>query len=365
MNKLYGGMDLHSNNVCIVIINMLGQRVFKKRFPNDLELILDALEKFREEIFAVVVESTYNWYWLVDGLKDAGYDVRLANVSKIKGDTGQKHTNDFTDAYHLADLLRIDRLPEGYIYPKKDRPIRDLMRKRSMLVRSRTKFFLNMNSFSSRQLGYSMRVGDIRKLETTDLEDLFKEKHLVLSGQCNTVFINHFDHWINVLEKEILSSIKLKPEFQKLLTIIGVGDVLGLTIALETGYIKRFPDAGNYASYCRAVESKKISNNKKKGENNRKNGNVYLGWAFIEAANYCKRFCPEAMQFYNHKLRQTNKKVIALKSLACKLAKASYFIMRDQVDFDLDKIFPKTKSQKIRCGSKPAGEVGKTTHMNG
>ena len=90
MDKFFGGMDLHSNNVCIVIINMLGQRVFKKRFPNDLELILDSLEVFRKEIFAVVVKSTYNWYWLVDGLKGAGYEVRLANVAKIKGDYGQK-----------------------------------------------------------------------------------------------------------------------------------------------------------------------------------------------------------------------------------------------------------------------------------
>src|SRR4029077_14178540 len=98
---------------------------------------------------------------------------------------------------------------------------------------------------------------------------------------------------IGVLEKSILGKIKDTPTYKLLQTIPGVGSILGMTILLETGEIKRFAGAGNYSSYCRCVESKRVSNGKKKGENNRKNGNGYLGWAFIEASNVAVRRYPE------------------------------------------------------------------------
>jgi hypothetical protein len=96
--------------------------------------------------------------------------------------------------------------------------------------------------------------------------------------------------------------------------------------------------AGNYASYCRCVESKRISNGKKKGENNRKNGNNYLAWAFLEAANHAVNFYPPIKKYYQRKLNKTHR-VVALKTIAHKLARASYFIQRDKVDFDMQKAF--------------------------
>jgi len=132
--------------------------------------------------------------------------------------------------------------------------------------------------------------------------------------------------------------MKLVPEFQKLKTVTGIGDILGLTISLETGDIRRFPKFGNYASYCRCVESQRRSNERKKGENNRKNGNKYLDWAFIEAANYTKRYCPYARRFYQRKAAKT-KKVVAIKALSHKLARAAYYVIRDGVDYDPIKAF--------------------------
>ena len=107
---------------------------------------------------------------------------------------------------------------------------------------------------------------------------------------------------------------------------------------LETGDIRRFESAGNFVSYCRCVPSLKTSNGKKKGEGNRKNGNKYLAWAFVEAANFFKRHNSEAHRFYQKKAQKT-KQVVAIKALAHKLARASYFMMRDQVDFDPSKLF--------------------------
>jgi transposase len=124
------GIDLHSNNSYIAVIDTDNNRIFKKKVRNNLPEIIKLLAPFKQQIKGIVVESTYNWYWLVDGLMDNGFQLHLANPSAIKQYEGLKHCDDITDAFHLANLLRLDILPEGYIYPKQERPVRDLLRKR-------------------------------------------------------------------------------------------------------------------------------------------------------------------------------------------------------------------------------------------
>lgn len=99
------------------------------------------------------------------------------------------------------------------------------------------------------------------------------------------------------------------------------GIILGMTIVLESGEFSRFPHAGCYASYCRTVKSTRTSNGKKKGENNQRNGNPYLAWAFIEAAGFASRYYPEIQSWYDRKKKQRNN-IVAKKALACKLSKA-------------------------------------------
>ena len=132
--KVYGGIDLHSNNNVIVLLDEEDRVVYRERLANDLQLVLRGLEPYRDTIEGLVVESTYNWYWLVDGLMDAGYRVHLANTAAIVQYSGLKYADDDSDARWLATLLRLGVLPEGYIYPKTERPIRDLLGKRSQLV---------------------------------------------------------------------------------------------------------------------------------------------------------------------------------------------------------------------------------------
>jgi transposase len=165
----YAGIDLHSSNSYVAIINNDNRRVFKKKTKNDLRLVLQSLEPYREQIKGIVVESTYNWYWLVDGLMDNGYKVHLANPSAIKQYEGLKHSDDVTDAFHLANLLRLGILPEGYIYPKEERPVRDLLRKRMQLVRQRTAQILSFENLLSRNMGRRITVDEINKLDEEDV----------------------------------------------------------------------------------------------------------------------------------------------------------------------------------------------------
>jgi transposase len=157
-------------------------------------------------------------------------------------------------------------------------------------------------------------------------------------GKTNIESILFLTKQIREIENIVLKEVKLRPEYEKLLTVPGIGRILGLTIMLETGDINRFKKVGNYTSYCRCVKATKTSNSKSKGENNKKNGNKYLSWAYVEAANFIRRYCPEAKKWHQRKAARS-KQVVATKALSSKICKACYFIIKDQVDFDLKKIF--------------------------
>jgi transposase len=334
----YAGIDLHASNNYTAVIDDHDKRLYGKNQPNRLDVVLSALDPFKTELKGVVVESTFNWYWLVDGLMENGYKVHLANPSAIKQYEGLKHTDDKWDAFWLAHMLRLNILPEGYIYPKEERPVRDLLRRRLLFVKHRTSHILSLQSMITRNLGVRMACRGIKKLMEEDAESMFDSPYLVLAAKNNIATIQFLKKRIKVIEREIRPLIKIREEFKNLLTIPGIGDILGFTIMLEVGQLSRFPKVGDYSSYCRCVKSERLSNGKKKDKNNKKNGNKYLSWAYIEAANFIRRYCPKAQSFYQRKMAKAGG-IVATKALSNKVARASYYVMRDQVPFDEDKLF--------------------------
>jgi transposase len=336
--KLYGGMDLHSTNVVTQLIDEGDKVLYRKKQCCDLDQILKGLEPFKDNIEGIAVESTYNWYWLVDGLMAAGYRVHLVNTAAVKQYEGLKYTDDDSDAFWLAHLLRLGILPTGHIYPKESRGVRDLLRKRGQLVRQRTAHILSIENLYARNSGDRLSCNAIKCLTEEQIQQQFADPNVALAIDSNRILMNALDQQIKVLEQALLKQTKLNPRYRKLLTIDGVGEVLALTITLETGDIGRFAQVGNFTSYCRCVGSEKLSNGKKKGQGNSKNGNKYLAWAFVEAANFAIRFNEQAKRFYQRKAAKRNR-VVALKAVAHKLARASYYVMRDQVPFDSKKLF--------------------------
>jgi len=336
--ETYAGIDLHSSNNFVGVINDKDKILYGKRHANRLDDVLKALDPFKDSLKGVVVESTFNWYWLVDGLQEHGYRLHLANPSAIQQYEGLKHTDDPWDSFWLAHMQRLGILPEGYIYPKEHRAVRDLLRRRLLFVRHRTAHILSLQSMISRNLGFKMSNNEIKKMKSADIESLFDCSNLVFMANNNLAAIEFLKKIIKDIEKKVKSQVKMRKEFEMLLTIPGIGNILGLTIMLEVGDIARFIKVGDYSSYCRCVESKRLSNGKKKGENNKKNGNKYLAWAYVEAAQFARRYCVKAQSFYQSKEAKT-KPVVAIKALSNKLSKASYYIMRDQVAFDEDKLF--------------------------
>ena len=337
--KLYTGFDLHSSNSYLGIIDENGNRVFKKKLLNDQELIINTLRPFKDDIFGIAVESTYNWYWLADLLMAEGYKVHLANPSAIQKYSGLKYADDQHDAFWLAEMLRLGILPEGYIYPKEERPIRDLLRKRGHLVKLRTSLIISLQNIISRNNGFKIKVCDIKALQTDRVAQYLEDNEdLALAGKVSKDSIDFLTRQIKAIEAIVEKKVALREPYTKLLTIPGVGTILGLTIMLETGPLNRFDKVGNYVSYCRKVSSKWVSNEKAKGKGNKKSGNKYLAWAFSEAAEIARRYHPEPRAYYNRKMQKTNL-MTAHSALAHKIARAAYYVMRDQVAFNPKKLF--------------------------
>jgi transposase len=335
---MYGGIDLHSNNSVVAMIDENDHVVGQKRLPNDLTKIVSFLARWKDELAGVVVESTYNWYWLVDGLQDAGFHVHLANTAAIKQYDGLKHSGDETDAQHLAHLLRLGILPTGTILPREHRAVRDLARKRMQLVRSSTTHVLSVENIMARQLGGRMTSNQIKRLTVDAIDQLPLAADVGLAIKANVAVIATLQAQIDVLEKRLQERVKPRPEYGLLTSVPGIGQALATVILLETGPIDRFAGVGNYASYARCVDSVHTSNRKKKGEGNVKNGNKYLSWAFVEAANFARRFCAEAGRFHARKKAKTNN-VVATKALAHKLARACYHILKEGKPFDVTRCF--------------------------
>ena len=335
---LYCGIDLHSNNSYVAVIDETFKKVAEGRLPNDLAAMLGMLAPYQGELEGVVVESTWNWYWLVDGLKEAGYEVHLGNTWANQQYDGLKYADDRHDARWLARLLAMGILAEGHIYPKEERPLRDLLRRRSFLVKKRTSLLLAMGGAIACHTGGRVKTDDLRKLSTQDVEALVQDPRVALAISSQLEPVKAMDVQIRRLEKAVLAQARLRDEFRPLLTVWGVGNVLALTIMYEVGPISRFAKVGNFASYCRCVKSERWSNMKRKGRGNAKNGNPYLSWSFTEASHFAVRHHPVAQRYFQRKRTKTNG-IVANRALAHKLARASYYVMRDQVDFDPAKVF--------------------------
>jgi len=336
---LMAGIDLHSNNVMIGIVDQSGRRVKHQKLDCDLEQIDQWLRPLKPQLKSIAVESTYNWYWLVDGLRALSYPVVLANPAGIEQYSGIKHADDKNDAYFLAELQRLNILPTGYIYDPVLRPVRDLLRRRLSLVHQRTALMVSFKSLHVRTTGQTLSLSRLKTMTVKEAVALYEHPANQLIVKVQKEHIEQLSQSIERLEKAVLRSARELPYYERLNTLPGVGKILGMTITMEVGDIGRFKSAGNFASYCRAVASKRTSNEKNKGDNNRKCGNRHLSWAFVEAANFARRSDEHCRRWFDRKAAKTST-VIAIKALACKLAKAAWHVMAHNVDYDQRRVFP-------------------------
>ena len=328
-NELYAGADLHGNNVFLSVCDAQGNRIFHRRVQNRLDAVHAALVPYKPQIRRIGIESTFNWYWLVDGLRDQGYDAVLGNPAQMKQYEGLKKTDDSSDAGWLAELLRLGIFPASYIYPREIRAVRDALRRRQLFVRRRTQAMLSLQSLLVRYGAEAPGARSLLKWTPDDIKATGLDPFVRLQLRTLLEASQSSDRLAAEIEQEVLSFLKPTEALDQIRQLPGIGATLGMMILLESGDFARFPNAGCYASYCRAVKSERTSNGKSKGQNNKRNGNPYLAWAFIEAAGFAVRFYPEIQSWYDRKKKQRNS-IVARKALAAKLAKAAWHVMNGE-----------------------------------
>jgi len=336
--ELYGAIDLHSNNNFSMISDAEDRVIRKRKLGNRIEEVDLFFRDYKTQLKAVVVESTYNGYWVVDGLQELGCEVKLANPSAMQQYRGLKHSDDETDAQWLNRMSRLGVLPEGYIYPKPWRGLRDLLRKRMLLVQTRTSLVNSLKHQYQSWKGLDKSRPELEKLEADEMEKIFEDVYLQQSARCLGENIRSLSRDVDGIESSVFKALKEDVLVRRLMILPGIGKILGWMIRLEIGELDRFEAVENYLSYCGLVESKRMSNEKIKGRGNAKNRNKYLRWAYAEAAIGALRNL--RIRKYHDRLVKKKGPVKAKAIVASKLARVSFMLMKDPaLVYDENKLF--------------------------
>lgn len=373
-SKNFIGIDLHSDNAQICVMNTVmdedghvaGKVLFNKKISliKGHEAFIKAIEPFCKGVKHIVaVESTYNWYWMADEFEKRDWNLVLADPSTVSEDK-KKATNDRTDAEFIAERLRHDNLNYTQILDRDIRHLRDLIRMRMETVKERASRKIKLINLFTNQLCIRIKSSELKMMEelyTESKTEPEKEIELMetLHGygitnraqmfkvMCIISELSFFSQEVTKLEEEIdaiveeysKSNHEIQAMASKLRTIKGCGKVLSNVIAFEIGTMARFKEAGQFASYCRLAPTSKLSNGSSKGMGNAKNGNAYLSWAFTELANLTTRFNEPIKKYYDRMFKRQKLRVKAIRTLAAKLARAVWHMLKKNEGFDLQRLF--------------------------
>jgi len=341
MSAFYGGIDLHAKSLQACVIDEKGEAMKEKKIDNKLDQIIQFLRPFGKDI-QIAIESTVNWYWLVDGLMDAGFNVKLAHPFGLKLITGAKVKTDRKDAYKLANLQRLGSLPEAHIYPKDTRPLRDLLRRRSDLVKQRAKCYLGLRMPFLQYNTNTFSQSALKRLEDEALLIMEIPEPVKMYGSMTLERIELLTKQIDRIEGYLEGITIIDQRFKLLTDIVGIGRVLGLTIYYESGDIQRFINVRHFSSYCRLVPGMHQSSDTVKRGGGSKQGNAYLKWAFSQAAMYAAAFDKDIKAHRDrraNKIKGNSQNMKANIILSHKLGMAVFYVLKDGVPFNKELLF--------------------------
>jgi len=348
--EYYCGIDLGATNSDLCVLDDRDNILLRKKVSNDKAQILKVLEPFKDDL-EVVVESTFNWYWLIDALQEAGYKVVFAGTLGVFWISGAKVKTDPIDSLKLARLLKSNSILEAYIYPKEDRPVRALVRQRLKLVRERGKQYTSLRILLYQHGHLDHSRDGIKSMGREHLDEIFQDDQLTrLFSMQGYDRIDMLSEQIEVLEKVIFGLSMERPEFSLLQTLPGVGRVIGSTILYEIGEISRFKNAKKFCSYCRLVPGIAQSGKVSRRGRGSKQGNPNLKWAFSQAAVYAVRTDPVVKRHFQKHVRRhrgRGSKPVAYSIIARKLATAAFHILKDGVEYREELLFRNDKGRNL------------------
>jgi transposase len=340
-HRFYCGVDLHARTLSVCILDGDGNAVFHDTIAASPDAFLKAVQPFRDGL-AVACECMFAWYWLADFCHEQEIPFVLGHALYMKAIHGGKAKTDKIDAKKIAVLLRGGMLPQAYVYPRGMRETRDLLRRRTYLVRRRAEalaHLVNTNSqYNLPPLAKKLTYAANR--EELDLPARFADPSVKRNVEVDLALIDAYDAQVGALELYLTRSAKVDDAqaYARLRSVPGVGKVLGLVMLYEIHDIRRFAAAGQFLSYARLVRCAHESAGKKQGTGGHKIGNAHLKWAFSEATCLLLRSCPRAKAWLTRRERKHGKKR-ALGALAARLGRAVYHLLRKGQAFDEQRFF--------------------------
>lgn len=337
IHPYYCGIDLHARILYVCILDQEGNTCVHKEIPADPQKLKQILEPYIGNI-VVGVECMHCWYWVSDFCNDLGVDFILGHALYMKAIHGGKAKNDRIDSFKIVKLIRGGNFPLAYVYPKKMRATRDLLRRRMKIVRHGADLKAHVaNTTSQYNLPpnkVNLKNKDAREQLRSTFPDLSVQKNIDLDMailDCYTQQLSKVEWYIQQQAKQ-----HNPIHFHLLKSVWGIGPILALTIIYEIGSIDRFASVQKFASYSRLVKCKAESAGKSYGTQGNKIGNAHLKWAFSEAAVLYLRGNKKA-QRYLLKLQKRMSKAKALSALAHKLGRCVYFMLKNETVFDENK----------------------------
>jgi transposase len=323
----------------LCILDKEGEVLLHRNFNATPEAFLGAVAAFRDDL-VVAVECIFTWYWLADLCAEEGIHFVLGHALYMKAIHGGKAKNDKIDAHKIAVLLRGGMLPQAYVYPKRMRATRDLLRRRNHLMRKRADLLAHIQNTASQYNLPPLGTRVDRKAERAGIPHHFPDPIVRRSIELDLSLIAHYDGLLKTLEQELALMAKDHDAFayHLLRSIPGVGRILTLILLYEIEDVNRFPRVNEFLSYARLVKAQKSSAGKVHGHSGKKIGNVHLKWAFSEAAVLFLRQNPEGQRFVE-RLAKKHGKGKALSILAARLGRAVYLMLKRRKPFDRAKFF--------------------------
>jgi len=334
MHPYYCGIDLHARSLYVCIIDQEGKTCVHKEIPANPEKLHQLLNPYIGNI-VVGVECMHCWYWVSDFCDEVGVDFILGHALYMKAIHGGKAKNDRIDSYKIANLMRGGNFPLAYVYPKHMRAARDLLRRRTKIVRHGADLKAHVANTTS-QYNLPPNKVNLKNASARELlKSAFPEPAVQKSMDLNMALLDCYSEQLGKVEWYLVQQAKQHQpiHFHLLKSIWGVGPILSLTILYEIGDIRRFESVQKFASYARLVKCKAESAGKSYGTQGNKIGNAHLKWAFSEAAVLYLRGNKKA-QHYLLKLQKRMSKAKALSALAHKLGRCVYFMLKNETVFD-------------------------------
>jgi transposase len=340
-HQFYMGIDLHARTMYVCIMSNEGSVIFHKNMPSTPEHLQQVVSPYGTDI-VIGVECIFTWYWIADFCEERSIPFVLGHALYMKAIHGGKSKTDRIDSEKIAAMLRGGMFPEAYVYPKKMRATRDLLRRREYFVRHQSELYAHIENTNS-QYNYdsSLETGKMRSATyRATLPERFRDPLAQKNIQADIFLANAFHSLILDIEQEIQRQAKSHDPFSLtiLRTIPGVGEILSLVILYEIEDIHRFPKVGNFISYCRLVKCAHESAGKRVTGSNNKIGNTHLKWAFSEASVFFLRKNEPAKKMHT-KLVNRYGKAKALSIIAQKLARTVYYMLMRKEPFDENKFF--------------------------